>query len=81
MTPFSAPVARPTNATKNPFTQFVLPQKRSIESEGENFIWGNVGQPAKRARIGKPSQPSDYSPCRIFWGYSTRRTGKTTPWI
>ena len=54
MTPSSTVVARPANATKNPFTQIGRPPKRLIdETEGENFRWGNVRQPGKRSRIGE----------------------------
>ncbi|KAF7337976.1 Nuclear protein [Mycena venus] len=66
--PTAAPVARPANATKNPFTEasassFARPMKRPFESttdSGENFIFGNnVRQPQKRTRVaegdtGKP---------------------------
>ncbi|KAJ6490622.1 hypothetical protein C8R47DRAFT_453420 [Mycena vitilis] len=54
--PTAAPVPRPANATKNPFTEasFARPMKRPFEStaEGENFIFGNVRQPQKRTRVG-----------------------------
>ncbi|KAF8205767.1 hypothetical protein K438DRAFT_522389 [Mycena galopus ATCC 62051] len=64
--PTAAPVARPTNATKNPFTEapsFARPMKRPFEStadSGENFIFGNnVRQPQKRTRVveGDPGKP------------------------
>ena len=57
-TPSSTPIPRPANATKNPFTQSARPQKRPVDSEGENFIWGNVPQPGKRMRVGELAQLS-----------------------
>ncbi|KAF9227729.1 hypothetical protein BS17DRAFT_764139 [Gyrodon lividus] len=54
ITPSAAAAAmqRPSNATKNPFTEAAhRPRKRSHETgEGENFIFGNVQQPGKRSR-------------------------------
>ncbi|KAJ7864857.1 hypothetical protein B0H14DRAFT_431589 [Mycena olivaceomarginata] len=65
--PTAAPVARPANATKNPFTEapasFARPMKRPFEStadSGENFIFGNnVQKPLKRTRVveGDPGKP------------------------
>ena len=61
VTSSSTAIARPANATKNPFTQIVRPLKRPIEdSEGENFIWGSVRQPGKRSRIGEPRECGFY---------------------
>jgi hypothetical protein len=49
-----AQTPRPTNATKNPYTEAApRPSKRPLESgEPENFIFGNVRQPGKRNRLG-----------------------------
>ncbi|KAJ7632977.1 CwfJ C-terminus 1-domain-containing protein-like protein [Roridomyces roridus] len=58
-----APAPRPSNATKNPFTESSVsrPLKRPYEStaEGENYIFGNVRQPQKRTRVaeGDPGKP------------------------
>ncbi|KAJ6531281.1 CwfJ C-terminus 1-domain-containing protein-like protein [Mycena capillaripes] len=68
--PTAAPVAKPANATKNPFTEtsFARPVKRPFEStaEGENFIFGNVRQPQKRTRVveGDPGKPPAGYKCR-----------------
>ncbi|KAH7889530.1 CwfJ C-terminus 1-domain-containing protein-like protein, partial [Phlebopus sp. FC_14] len=54
ITPSAPPPERPSNATKNPFTEGESrPQKRNHElTQGENFIWGDVSQPGKRQRTG-----------------------------
>ncbi|KAH7921377.1 nuclear protein [Leucogyrophana mollusca] len=56
-TPETAVPPRPTNATKNPFTEVASrPAKRPLDvSEGQNFIWGNVPQAGgKRSRTDGP---------------------------
>ena len=52
MSPTSPAQAKPTNATKNPFTS-AMP-KRSHEMS-ENYIFGDVKHPKKRARTGIPT--------------------------
>ena len=50
------PQARPPNATKNPFVEAaprLFKRTLDVEGTGENYIFGNVQQPAKRIRIGK----------------------------
>ncbi|KAI6150609.1 CwfJ C-terminus 1-domain-containing protein-like protein [Pisolithus tinctorius] len=53
--PSGSQAKRPSNVTKNPFTDIaVRPYKRTFDtSEGENFIWGNVEHVEKRSRTGK----------------------------
>ncbi|KAJ8594437.1 hypothetical protein M405DRAFT_850139 [Rhizopogon salebrosus TDB-379] len=72
--------ARPTNATKNPFTEIApRAQKRTLEAfdEGENFIWGNVRQPGKRSRIDAPQGEEGKPPP----GYKCRRCDSTEHFI
>ncbi|KAG6854723.1 hypothetical protein C0991_002436 [Blastosporella zonata] len=68
-------VARPANASKNPFLETgYRPAKRPHETaEGENFIFGNVRPPTKRSRIvqGEPGKPPP--------GYKCRRCESTEP--
>ncbi|GBE81690.1 hypothetical protein SCP_0400610 [Sparassis crispa] len=66
----SAPLARPANATKNPFTEAVQrPLKRPLQEDaddGVNFRWGNVQQPGKRARTdGQEGKPPPGYKCKI----------------
>ena len=47
-------VPRSSNTTKNPFLSAPSSTKRRLENEGgENYIFGDVRQPAKRSRLGK----------------------------
>ncbi|KAJ3834666.1 CwfJ C-terminus 1-domain-containing protein-like protein [Lentinula raphanica] len=73
----SAVTPKPTNASKNPFTEAghrKRPFQETQMSQGENFIFGNVKQPVKRSRIdngdGKPPP-----------GYKCRRCESTEHFI
>lgn len=64
---------RPSNVTKNPFTDIaVRPYKRTFDtSEGENFIWGNVAHVEKRSRTDGSSGENAKPPP----GYKCKRCG------
>ncbi|KAK0211787.1 nuclear protein [Armillaria fumosa] len=65
-TPTTAPMARPANASKNPFTEATYrPPKRTIdESDGQNFIFGDVKKPMKRSRVDHGDKPPPGYKCR-----------------
>ncbi|KAJ4478504.1 CwfJ C-terminus 1-domain-containing protein-like protein [Lentinula aciculospora] len=62
----AASVQRPSNSSKNPFTE-IGHRKRPFQeiqsSPGENFIFGDVRQPMKRSRIDNGKPPLGYK-CR-----------------
>ncbi|KAI0094333.1 CwfJ C-terminus 1-domain-containing protein-like protein [Irpex rosettiformis] len=66
-----APVSRPPNATKNPFTDVKMTQgtKRqlAVDDAGENFRWGAVKQGSKRSRTEatEPGKPPPGYKCKI----------------
>ncbi|KII88125.1 hypothetical protein PLICRDRAFT_41246 [Plicaturopsis crispa FD-325 SS-3] len=71
ITPQAPAPVRPANATKNPFTEAAAaprPPKRPMESGGENYIFGDVRQPGKRARTGPAGDPGKPPP-----GYKCKR--------
>ncbi|KAL4067785.1 CwfJ C-terminus 1-domain-containing protein-like protein [Scleroderma citrinum] len=56
--PSPPPANRPSNTTVNPFTE-VAPrvQKRAFgQSDGPNFLWGDIGHAEKRPKTGRISQ-------------------------
>ncbi|KAI0697601.1 nuclear protein [Cytidiella melzeri] len=66
----SAPLPRPANATKNPFTDYRGTQgtKRQlpVDDAGENFRWGAVKQSSKRSRVEtEPGKPPPGYKCKI----------------
>ncbi|KAG6862054.1 hypothetical protein C0995_007184 [Termitomyces sp. Mi166 len=77
ITPNPGQVPRPVNVSRNPFTEVIYrPVKRLREdTEGENFIFGNVRAPTKRSRIvqGEPGKPPS--------GYKCRRCDSTEHFI
>ncbi|KAG1803303.1 CwfJ C-terminus 1-domain-containing protein-like protein [Suillus variegatus] len=79
--PSNPVTARPTNATKNPFTEVApRPQKRTLETfeTTENFIWGNVPQHGKRPRTIDAPQGEEGKPPP---GYKCRRCESTEHFI
>jgi hypothetical protein len=74
---------RPQNATKNPFTEAVPAHqlKRPVESmeSGQNFIFGDVRQPAKRTRTGISFAQVSYPDS--IWLPSPRPQCQATIWV
>ncbi|KAF8896981.1 CwfJ C-terminus 1-domain-containing protein-like protein [Mucidula mucida] len=73
--PAAVPASKPANASKNPFTEAVhIPRKREMpemDDSGQNFIFGNVQKPVKRARVDRGDKPPE--------GYKCKRCEGTDP--